>query len=63
MEIQIFFFSLFACLLNHIDSLVITNKKTHDYVVSYADVTQFQITFFLKEDINSNENKVLLYDI
>lgn len=47
----------------HVEALVISNKLSFDTGISYVDVGYNQITFFLKNDMSSNSNKVVLMDI
>lgn len=47
----------------HVEALVISNKLSFDTGISYVDAGYNQITFFLKNDMSSNSNKVVLMDI
>lgn len=45
----------------HVEALVISNKLSFDTGISYVDAGYNQITFFLKNDMSSNSNKVVLW--
>lgn len=58
-----FFLIILLIVIEQIDGLVVSNKLTLEKPVSYVHVGFHEITFFLKSNIQSNENKVVLYDI
>lgn len=57
------FIALIITFLSDGVCVLLTNRITFDSPISYVNVGFHEITVFLKNDMNSNQNKVVLFDI